>query len=81
MGVAKWLRPRIVVPVFVGSNPITHPRKRKGDLLGLLSFFARVVMGIERLNATRTSVAADGLTEANLYFRLSENANESLTHP
>ncbi len=27
VGVAKRLRPRIVVPVFVGSNPITHPMK------------------------------------------------------
>lgn len=24
-GVAKWLRPRIVVPVFVGSSPIIRP--------------------------------------------------------
>ena len=24
-GVAKWLRPRVVVPVFVGSNPIIRP--------------------------------------------------------
>lgn len=24
-GVAKWLRPRVVVPVFVGSIPITRP--------------------------------------------------------
>ena len=28
VGVAKRLRPRIVVPVFVDSNPITHPRKK-----------------------------------------------------
>ena len=25
VGVAKWLRQRVVVPPFVGSNPITHP--------------------------------------------------------
>ena len=25
MGIVKWLRPWVVVPVFVGSNPITHP--------------------------------------------------------
>ncbi len=24
-GVAKWLRPRVVVSVFVGSNPIIRP--------------------------------------------------------
>ena len=24
-GVVKWLRPRIVVPIFVGSNPISRP--------------------------------------------------------
>lgn len=27
VGVAKRLRPRIVVPTCVGSNPITHPIK------------------------------------------------------
>ena len=24
--VVKWLRPRIVIPIYVGSNPIMHPR-------------------------------------------------------
>ncbi len=24
-GVAKWLRPRIVVPIYMGSNPIIRP--------------------------------------------------------
>ena len=24
-GVVKWLRPRIVVPIYVGSNPISRP--------------------------------------------------------
>ena len=32
-GVAKWLRPRIVVPVFVGSSPIIRP------IFTLLSLF------------------------------------------
>ncbi len=27
-GVVKWLRPRIVVPLCVGSNPTTRPIKR-----------------------------------------------------
>ena len=26
-GVVKWLRPRIVVPLCVGSNPTTRPTK------------------------------------------------------
>ena len=26
-GVAKWLRPRIVVPIYMGSNPIIRPIK------------------------------------------------------
>ena len=25
VGVVKWLRPRVVAPVFVGSNPTIHP--------------------------------------------------------
>ncbi len=28
-GVAKWLRPRFVVPVLVGSSPIIRPIKRE----------------------------------------------------
>ena len=27
-GVVKWLRPRIVVPLCVGSNPISRPIKK-----------------------------------------------------
>ena len=27
-GVVKWLRPRIVVPLCVGSNPTTRPIKK-----------------------------------------------------
>ena len=25
VGIVKWLRPRVVAPVYVGSNPTTHP--------------------------------------------------------
>ncbi len=25
VGVVKWLRPRVVAPVYVGSNPTIHP--------------------------------------------------------
>ena len=46
VGVVQLAEHRIVVPGVVGSRPITPPRKKKGDLLGLLSFF-RVVMGLE----------------------------------
>ena len=46
VGIVQLAEHRIVVPGVVGSSPITHPRKKKGDLLGLLSFF-RVVMGLE----------------------------------
>lgn len=28
-GVVKWLRPRIVVPICVGSNPTTRPTKKE----------------------------------------------------
>ena len=27
-GIVKWLRPRIVVPIYVGSNPTTRPIKK-----------------------------------------------------
>ena len=27
VGIVKWLRPRVVAPVYVGSNPTTHPIK------------------------------------------------------
>ena len=36
-----------MVPVFVGSNPITHPRKRRGDLWSPLLFLFGAVMGFE----------------------------------
>lgn len=28
-GVVKWLRPRIVVPIYMGSNPIIRPTKEQ----------------------------------------------------
>lgn len=52
-GVAKWLRPRIVVPIFVGSNPITRPifkRPLYGVFFrnyGKIMFFKRL---LEKLN-------------------------------
>ena len=43
------------------------------------SFILCMRKGLERLNATRTSVAGDGLTEPNLYLLpLGADANESL---
>ena len=36
-GVVKWLRPRIVVPLCVGSNPTTRPIKKQ--MTSLLSAF------------------------------------------
>ena len=27
VNVAEWLRRRIVIPVYVGSNPTVHPNK------------------------------------------------------
>ena len=30
VGIVKWLRPRVVAPVCVGSNPTTHPTKNIG---------------------------------------------------
>ena len=43
-----------------------------------MAFFVGLGWGFERLNATRTSVARCGLTQRNLNFRVSENADESL---
>ncbi len=43
------LRPRIVVPVFVGSNPITHPIKREDTSWYPLFLYGYLwVMGFER---------------------------------
>lgn len=39
-GVAKRLRPRIVVPICVGSNPITRPIKKRPHLRGL--FYCKI---------------------------------------
>ena len=49
------------------------------DDTSVASFILLQRKGLERLNATRMSVAADGLTEANLYLLpLGADANESL---
>ena len=29
VGIVKWLRHRVVAPVYVGSNPTIHPTKKK----------------------------------------------------
>ena len=34
--VVKWLRPRIVIPIYVGSNPIMHPRMYSTAVVHLL---------------------------------------------
>lgn len=31
-GIVKWLRPRIVVPIYMGSNPITRPISNKSSV-------------------------------------------------
>ena len=38
-GVVKWLRPRIVVPLCVGSNPTTRPIIKISTLYGCLFYF------------------------------------------
>ena len=62
------------------SNLLSPPKRKDHPSGGLLFGY---VKGFERLNATRTSVAADGLTEAILYFLSAslqiENANKSLS--
>ena len=35
VGIVKWLRPRVVAPVYVGSNPTTHPIKFQSKLSNL----------------------------------------------
>ena len=58
-----------------GSNPSFSAKKQTpSDRMGFV--FLREE-GFEQLNAARTSAAADGLTEANLYFA-NQNANKSL---
>ena len=59
-----------------GSSPATGTKiKERGISLSLLFYFAKRRTRTH-LNATRTSVAADGLTEANLNFLpTGENAN------
>ena len=57
-----------------GSNPDT-PTKKEDCLFGQSSFL--LVSVFERLNATRTSVAADSWTEASIYLCASTDANET----
>ena len=55
-GVAKWLRRRFVVPVFVGSSPIICPilQKEITTLLWWLSLFVfSSNYGIELMNSPR----------------------------
>ena len=47
VGIVQLAEHRIVVPGVVGSSPLTHPRKRKGDLLVSFSFSLGWVMGLE----------------------------------
>ena len=49
------------------------------DDTSVVSFILLQRKGLERLNATRTSVAAEGSTEANHNFLLAENANRVLS--
>ena len=42
-GVVKWLRPRIVVPICMGSNPISRPILR-AFLYGMLYLYKGVNM-------------------------------------
>ena len=48
VGIVQLAEHRIVVPGVVGSSPITHPRKRRGDRMVSSFFFFRVVMGLEK---------------------------------
>ena len=46
-GVVKWLRPRIVVPIFVGSTPTTRPFLNSASSEAFL-------LGIMRVSRVRT---------------------------
>ena len=74
VGVAKRLRPRIVVPVFVGSNPITPPRKEKVVPTGTAFFFSlRLVSdGIRTIYipTRRWRVGRDGWTARHYNLRI-----------
>ena len=69
-------------PEVVGSSPASATRKEKVIPNGMAFFFSPCVRSRTRthLNATRTSVAAEGLTEAIFYFLspAKENANRVL---
>lgn len=53
-GVVKWLRPRFVVPIFVGSSPIIRPIKKNPYILRVL-FYYELVWGREPSNAKHCS--------------------------
>ena len=67
IGVWRSLVSRMVrVHEAAGSNPAT-PTKNPVTTFVVAGFL--IVAGFEDLNAMRVSIAADGSTEANLYFR------------
>ena len=67
-----------MVPVFVGSNPITHPRKEKVIPIGMAFFFSMgwvSEMGFEQCKSQHAGgmlVATAGRSDTKIY--------ESLTH-
>ena len=59
-GVVKWLRPRIVVPICVGSNPISRPILR-AFLYGMLYLYKEV-------NMSRLSERIENYNKAYSFF-------------
>ena len=48
-GVAKWLRPRIVVPIRVGSNPTTRPSIKTLSMRGFYIILKYLIMNNSKI--------------------------------
>ena len=81
VGVAKRLRPRIVVPVFVGSNPITHPMKkvtfvyRQRWLFSMISVPCRTDDIADAMISATQMIYASRMKERILYHTCEANAS------
>ena len=58
MAVAQLVESRIVIPVVVGSSPISHPKTSKSPCIAARAFFFANTALAEK---TRQSILSDGL--------------------
>ena len=73
----RGLRHRIVVPVFVGSNPITHPIKKRVAFATLFFIWVLWVMGFEDQMQRGRALLATARRSEPFIFINDKNANES----